>query len=165
MAKIAAVGFARCSEAGVLNRWMFAAISSASSGLLASAARLGASASNIANAGTTGPVPATPPSQPLASTPGSPQVYQPVDVVQVSLESGARSAGVAVSYRPRLPAYVEQYDPSAPFANGDGMVAAPNVDLAREAVGLVEGSLLFKANLAVLRAADAMTRSVLDTKA
>jgi len=32
------------------------------------------------------------------------------------------------------PSFVPQYDPTAPFANANGQVAAPNVDPANEAV-------------------------------
>ena len=41
----------------------------------------------------------------------------------------------------------------------------PNVDLVEEAVGLLEASLLFKANLAVLKTADQMMRRTLDIAA
>jgi flagellar basal body rod protein FlgC len=41
-------------------------------------------------------------------------------------------------------------------------VAAPNVDLAAEAVDVLAASLAFRANLAVLRAADEMQERLLD---
>jgi flagellar basal-body rod protein FlgC len=145
---------------------MMTAISTARSAMLASLARLDASASNIANASTTGPLPPASAGQPNADPPeGAPRVYQPVDVVLKSIGDQNGPAGVAVGYRPRLPAYVRQHEPSAPFADADRIVAAPNVDLAQEAVGVLEASLLFKANLAVLKKADEMTRSVLDATA
>lgn len=133
-------------------------MSTARSGLLASGARLNAAASNVANAGVTGPLLSTRLPQPAASE-GSPRVYQPVDVILRSIGDGGASTGVAAGYRPRLPADVRRYDPSAPFADLDGLVAAPDVDLAAEAVSLMEAALSFKANLAVLRAADEMTRA------
>ena len=145
---------------------MTPAIASARSGMLASLARLNASASNIANVRTTGPLPESPAAQPIADGPeGTPRVFQPVDVVLKSAGGQNGSGGVTATYRPRLPAYVRHHDPSAAFADAEGIVAAPNVDLAEEAVGILEASLLFRANLAVLETADAMTQSLLDTTA
>ena len=145
---------------------MFAAIAAARSGLLASVTRLNAAASNIANSATTGPLPATPAAQPIPpASEESPRVYQPVDVVQTSFGEGTGAAGVSATYRPRLPAYTRQYDPSAPFADADGFVATPKVDLAEEAVGVIEASLAFRANLAVLRRAADMAESLFDRRA
>lgn len=145
---------------------MTSAIASARSGMLASLARLSASASNIANARTTGPLPKGAVAQPLAEGLGGvPRAYQPVDIVLKSAGDQNGSTGVDASYQPRLQAYVRLYDPSAAFADADGIVAAPNVDLAEEAVGILEASLLFRANLAVLETADAMTKRFLDTTA
>ena len=140
------------------------AITTARSGLLASVARLNASASNIANGTTTGPLPGSP-AAPVAAVDEAPRAYQPVDVVLRSAGGQDGSGGVAATYRPRSPAHVRQYDPSAPFADADGMVAAPNVDLAQEAVDVLAASVLFKANLVVLKKADEMTGSLLDALA
>ena len=74
-------------------------------------------------------------------------------------------ASVTAIYRARMPASIRQYDPSAPFADADGMVAAPNVDLAQEAVGILQASVLFKANLAVFKTAHGMTKRLLDISA
>jgi flagellar basal body rod protein FlgC len=90
---------------------MITAAAIARSGLLASIARLDASASNIARGNT---VPAGP-------------------------ETASQPEDAPVAYQP--------------------------VALAEEAVGLLEASLLFRANLAVLKTADAMTRNMLDTVA
>ena len=134
--------------------------------MLVSLARLNASASNIANSHTTGPLPEKAAAPPMpGGAEGGPRVYQPIDVVLKSTGGQGGSAGVVAGYRPRSPAYMRHYDPSAPFADADGIVAAPKVDLAEEAVGILEASLLFKANLAVLEAADAMTKRMLDTTA
>jgi flagellar basal-body rod protein FlgC len=145
---------------------MMNAIATARSGLLASVARLDAAASNIANAGTIGPLPeiaAAPSGQ--SGSGATARAYEPLDVVLKSAGGAENSSGVAASYRPRLPAYVRQYDPSAPFADSDGIVAAPNVDLAEEAVDVLEASLLFRANLAVFKTAIQMTGSILDATA
>jgi flagellar basal-body rod protein FlgC len=145
---------------------MMTAIATARSGLLASVARLGAAASNIANADTIGPLPeiASAPSGQSGSG-ATTRAYEPIDVVLKSAGGADSPSGVAAIYRPRLPAYVRQYDPAAPFADANGMVAAPNVDLAEEAVDVLEASLLLRANLAVFKTATQMTRSILDATA
>lgn len=135
------------------------AMAIAASGMAAAQASLTASASNVANIETTGPVPATSPSQPVPQ--GAGNVYQPVSTTLTSLPSG----GVQASLSNTLPSYTLAYDPSAPFANLQGMVAAPNVDLAAEAVNQMSASLAFRANLAVFKAADKTFKSLLDTLA
>ena len=134
------------------------AITTALSGMRASMMRLNASASNIANANTTGPVPPTPPSEPVTGSPGRPSVYQPVSTVQSSLADG----GVATTYAPVTPSYIQRYDPSLSFANGDGLIAAPNVELTDDLADQVDAALSFKANLAVVQTADEMMRSTLE---
>jgi flagellar basal-body rod protein FlgC len=64
-----------------------------------------------------------------------------------------------------LPSYTLAYDPSAPFANLQGMVAAPNVDPVAQSVNLISASVAFRANLAVLEAADKDFKTLLDTLA
>jgi flagellar basal-body rod protein FlgC len=145
---------------------MIAALSTARSGLLASVARLNAAASNIANGSTTGPLPPTPASEPLpVSADEGARVYQAVEVVLRSAGGAEGPAGVSVAVRPRLPAYGRQYDPSAPFADPDGFVATPNVDLAEEAVDVLSASLAFRANVAVIRAVNEMAKRTLDMSA
>jgi flagellar basal-body rod protein FlgC len=129
------------------------------SGMRASFTRLDAIAANVANALTTGPIPATPPSEPVRGEGRS--VYQAVDVVQRDTSTG----GTAASLRPRLPAYTPAFAPSSPDANGAGFVAAPNVDLAQEAVGLLEARLMLRANVAAFTVYDRMLKSLLDLEA
>lgn len=126
---------------------MDSAMSIAATGMMAASVQLAASASNIANMATDGPVPATGPNQPVAQTPGS--VYQPVTVNQTPTPGG----GVQAATSPSTPSYVLAYDPTAPFANLQGMVAAPNVDPAAEMVNQISASFAFKANLAAFKAA------------
>lgn len=142
---------------------MNSAISTAVSGLLASSARLNASASNVANARTRGPVPATPPSRPVqtGATAGSEQVYQAVTTVQTDLGG---TQGVGTRYAPKLPSYGFAYDPDAPFADEKGMVATPNVDLTTEIVDQISARQSFEANLATIRTANEMQKSLLKLK-
>jgi flagellar basal-body rod protein FlgC len=137
---------------------MITAMSISISGLNASAARLRASASNVANARTTGALPTNP--VPAAAVP-----YAPVDVVQKSIGEGGGVAGVSATYVPRTPAYITVYDPADPSADARGMVAAPNVDLAQEAVSQIEAAMSFRANLAALKLEAQTTRELLDVLA
>jgi flagellar basal body rod protein FlgC len=137
---------------------MIAALSTALTGLHASAAHLQASASNIANAASTGPLrPAEAGDAPADVR----RAYLPVDVVLADRRQG----GVAATYRPREPAAAPAFDPASPDADTGGFVAAPNVDLATEAVGSIEAALAFRANLAVMRSAGRMLDSLLDRMA
>ncbi len=126
------------------------ALSIALSGLMAQDQRLSATASNIANATTTGAVP----------TPQSPAttVYKPLNVSYTSLADG----GVIANVTPDQNGYSTVYDPSNAYANSQGLVAAPNVDLSQEIVNLIETKTLFKANVAVIKTQDKMLGDLLD---
>jgi flagellar basal-body rod protein FlgC len=128
-------------------------MSIAASGMAAAMASLTASASNVANADTTGPLPDAAP----ASSQAQPHVYQPAVVVETSMAGGGVSATIT-----RSNGYIQSYDPTAPFANNQGMVATPNVDLPSEMVDQMSASLAFRANLKVFQAADRMQKSLLD---
>ena len=132
------------------------AVSIALSGLRAQQTRLAAGASNIANASTTGTVPAASPSAP-ASTAST--VYKPLNVNLTSLASGGVRADVVADPS----GYSLIYDPSSPYANPQGMIAAPDIDLTREIVNITEIKHSFKANLAVLKTQDEMLGALLDT--
>ena len=135
------------------------AMNIAVSGMQAAATAMTASASNIANMQNNGPVPATGSETPVPQTPGS--VYQPLAVSQASAPGG----GVSASLTPSLPGYALAYDPSAPFANLQGMVATPNVDPAREAVNQITAALTYKANIATFKTAEEMEKTLLDATA
>ncbi|MDP2204982.1 MAG: flagellar basal body protein [Alphaproteobacteria bacterium] len=145
------------------------AVSIALSGLKAQQTRLAATASNIANASTTGTVSAASPSAPASTASGGPlvstasaasTVYKPLNVNLTSLATGGVRADVSADSK----GYSLIYDPSSPYANGEGMIAAPNVDLTREIVGLLEIESSFKANLAVMKTQDEMLGALLDTR-
>jgi flagellar basal-body rod protein FlgC len=131
----------------------------AASGMAAAATSLTASASNIANMETVGPVPSGGPLQPVPSNSGG--VYQAVSAPTQALPGG----GVTAAISNTLPSYTLAYDPSAPFANLQGMVAAPNVDPVAEAVNQISASVAFRANLAVFETASKNFKSLLDTLA
>lgn len=62
------------------------------------------------------------------------------------------------------PSYTAQSDPSAPFANEDGLVAAPNVDLASEFVQMATAKYSFIANAKVIQAYAETEQTLLDIK-
>jgi flagellar basal-body rod protein FlgC len=138
---------------------MDASMAIAASGMAAASASLTSSACNIANMQTTGPIPASGPDQPVPQNSGS--LYQAVFVTSQALPGG----GVTSASSNMLPSYTLAYDPSAPFANLQGMVAAPNVDPIAETVNQISASAAFRANLAVFEAANKNFKTLLDTLA
>jgi flagellar basal-body rod protein FlgC len=141
-------------------------LSIAASGLSVASLRLNVAANNIANASTTGPLPAAGGSGASGSADNSNgnsnfSAYVPLQVNQVAQSGGGTAATVsAVS-----PGSVVQYDPSASFANQDGLVAAPNVDLASQFVQLLTAKYSFAANAKVIQAYANTTKSLLDITA
>jgi flagellar basal-body rod protein FlgC len=131
---------------------MTGAQSIAASGLNANSAWLDAIASNIANMRDEATLPA--PNAPYAG-------YQPV-TVQMSAQA---QSGVIATSEPLTPAYSAGYDPSAPFANAQGLVAVPNVDLASAVVDQTMALEGYRADATVFRAAEQMTKTLLDTVA
>lgn len=121
-------------------------------------------ASNIANVQTTGPLPGSGGSSPSAVTgspgiaPTFPAAYVPLRVDQVDQTPGGTIAKVSTV----SPSYTAQSDPSASFANQDGLVAAPNVDIASEFVQLAAAKYSFIANAKVIQAYAETTESLLD---
>lgn len=132
-------------------------LATAASGIAANAAWLDAIASNVANAGDQSALSKTGSTQP-ASGRGS---YQPVTVTMSANASG----GVSAQTSPMNPAYVVGYAPSAPFANAQGLVAVPNVDLATEFVNADTALASYRTNVAVFKAAEQMAKTLLDTTA
>ena len=118
-------------------------ISIAVSGLNAASQRLYAAANNIANGQDTAP---------LAPTAGDPQPYQPTQVVQTAAPGG----GTQAVQQPVTPASNAIFDPTSPFADSNGNVAAPNVDLAQQVVDTNTASLSYDANLKVIETANKM---------
>ncbi len=118
-------------------------------------------ASNIANAQDEGAIPPTPPSAPIAPATGSqPSLYQPVTAAFTSVANG--NGGVAANIVTQLPSYDIVYDPSAPSANLQGLVAMPNVDLATQFVDMKLATTAYRANIAVANAADKMMQATID---
>ena len=136
---------------------MSSAISIGLSGMDAATARLNAAASNIANASTTGALP--------GSGGAGPAAYQPIDAVQKDIGTGSGPAGVSVSYAGRNNGVSAVYDPESPAANADGMIGAPNVDLATELVSTLVAKYDFMASASVVKVASDMEKTLLDKTA
>jgi flagellar basal-body rod protein FlgC len=146
-------------------------LSVATSGLSAASLRVSVAASNIANVLTTGPLPATGGSGTSGGAGNSsnksnfPAAFVPLRVNQVDQTSGASPGGTVATVSAVSPSFVAQSDPTAPFANQDGLVAAPNVDLANEFVQLLIAKESFAANAKVIQAFNNTTKSLLDITA
>ena len=125
------------------------------SGLNAATLRLDVAANNIANALSDGPLPGT------ANPENFPSAYTPLRVNQTDVVGGGTSATISFVSPPT----VTTFDPTAPFANSDGMVASPNVDLANEMVQLLIARYSFAANAQVIRADAQMSAALLNITA
>jgi flagellar basal-body rod protein FlgC len=145
------------SPAEKAERCMNSILSIAISGMQAAATRLQVSANNVANALSAGALPDAQGNYPD----GAPRAYVPQRVDQVDVSGGGTRAIVSdVS-----PSHVPTYDPGAPYANADGQVASPNVDLTQEAIQQLVASYAYAANARVVTSYDQMVKSLLDMKA
>ena len=125
------------------------------SGLNAASLRLQVAASNIVNVVSDGPLPGTP------NPENFPAAYTPLRVDQTDVVGGGTHATVsAIS-----PATVSAFDPTAPFANGDGFVASPNFDLASQMIQLLMARINYAANAQVIRTDAQMSSALLNITA
>jgi flagellar basal-body rod protein FlgC len=129
-------------------------LSIASSGLAAASLRLQVSANNVANISSSGPLPDAPDAARF------PPAYAAERINQVDVRGGGTSATVSTVQ----PSTVPRYDPGAPYANKDGLVAAPNVDLANEAVQQITARAEFAANAKVIQIESEMQKTLIDIK-
>lgn len=137
---------------------MISSISIALTGLEAASKKLSASASNIANLQTVGSL-----------EDGGQAPYTPIGTQQTALtDQNGSGLGVRSDYAPRNAPFVPVYSPDSPFANAEGIIGAPNIDLAEEAVNVMLAKTAYKANLATIATqselSDELLR-VLDKKA
>lgn len=123
-------------------------ISTSVSGLLAASKKLSDAASNIANASTAGSLDETSPNQP----------YSAVSTVTESVADG----GVSATSVPRTPAYVPSFSPDSPFANEQGMVGVPNVNLDEELITMKVAEQAYKANAQVIKTTSEMQDELLN---
>jgi flagellar basal-body rod protein FlgC len=127
---------------------MLDAIRIALSGMLAAQNRVAAVATNVANAND---VSRTTPQA------GDPPVFNPIDTVETTLTGG----GVASTFTPVTPASVTVPDASSQFADAQGLVNLPNVDLGTQMVDAMTAKISFEANAKVITTAKKMTDALL----
>lgn len=127
------------------------------SSLRASQARLTASASNIANANVTGALNTASQGAVGASPTDAPSVYQPVGVVQSPLAGGGTYAQIV----PNGAGSVWRFVPDSPQADANGLVAAPNVDLAGEMVDAMMARRTFEASVTMIGTVSKLDRETL----
>lgn len=129
---------------------MINAILTGLSGLHAATKKLEASASNIANLQTAGSLEA-----------GKQAPYTPIGTQQSTVtDSSGNGLGVRSDYVPKDPAFVPAYDPDSPFADENGIIGLPNVNLAEEAVNINIAEITFKANLKTIQAASDLSKEL-----
>ena len=137
-----------------LDEGMNSAFSIAASGMTAATRRLEVAARNVANVRSNGPLPGSDASD-------FPDAFVPGRVDQVEVAGGGTQAQVS----PVTPSHVPAYEPGAPYADANGMVAAPNVDLDGQIVEALVARYAFAFNAKVMRASADMTKSLLDITA
>ena len=134
---------------------MSSVFSTAVSGMNAAIARLSNAATNIVNVSSTGRLPATPAENATS--------YQPTDVITLSNDVGDNHLGVRTETVARENPYIVMRDERSPYANEDGLIAAPNVDLVEEIVDTMMAELAFKANAKVIATEKRIEESLIDT--
>ena len=126
---------------------MIGTINIALSGLGAATKQLNASASNIANLQTVGSL-----------EEGAQAPYTPLTTTQNAItDQNGNPQGVRATFAPRNNPFVPTYDPDSPFADENGIIGVPNVDLATEAVNLNLAEIQYKANIAVIETASELS--------
>ena len=136
---------------------MSEALKIAVSGLNDAVLRIVNVASNVVNSLSTSRLPEKPG--------GNATGYQPQDVVTLSDSAGDNLLGVSSTVQAREPAFFVASDPESPNANAAGLVAAPNVDIPAELLNAKLAEVAYKANAAVIRAAEKNDKELLDTLA
>lgn len=142
---------------------MIDSLTIALSGLKANKDRANVAAENIANVSTAGSIPNAAVDRPK-------DVYIPKRVTQTTAttynpDCTTNGAGVRTSVEPTDPGYQVAQDPDAYYADENGLVAVPDVNLETEIINLKLASTLFKANIKVIESTQDMTDSLLDIEA
>lgn len=132
---------------------MIKAIQIALTGLTGASKQAQASASNIANLTTTGTL----------DPADGPAPYTPVTVTQTAITDTAGNgqgviSDIVPSNRPPVPVYA----PDSGAANADGLIGAPDIDLAGEIVNLQIANTTYKANAKTIQIASEMQDALLN---
>ena len=100
-----------------------------------------------------------------SASPAFPSAYVPLIVNQVDTSGGSAASGPLARVSTVSPSFVPISDPTAPFANQNGLVASPNIDLANELVQLLMAQVTFATNTKVLTADNNMSKVLLNVLA
>lgn len=112
-------------------------LSTSISGLMAASKKAQVAATNIANADVVG-----------STDPQSPnQAY----AARTTQDLSGANGEVRTMVLNRNPAFVPSYEPDSPFANSEGIVNAPNVNMDEELITTKQEENAYKANLAALK--------------
>lgn len=128
---------------------MIGSLTIALSGLNSATKKVEAVANNVANVNTVGA---------LKDVNGV-KPFSAVTTVQKALKTG----GVQTNIVQKDPGFVPAFDSDSPFANEDGVIGVPNVDLAEEATNLILAKNTYKANVAVIKVSAELQEELLDT--
>lgn len=124
------------------------------SGLISSSQKANVASGNIANADVTG-----------ATDKNSPnQAYR----AKTTLDTSTSGGGVRTTVLERNPPFIPSYEPGSPFADAEGMVNSPNVNLDEELINIKLAENAYKSNLVALKTSLSMQEDLqeaLDTKA
>ena len=149
----------RLQKAAAMNGIMGIALS----GAAVETRRIDASASNIANARTTGRLPEA---GPAGAADGARSPYVPVEATQGDIRGPeGQGAGVRGGVKPLSTPLVAEYDPSSPDADAKGMVGVPNFDVGAEFGQQILGSRAYSANLSMARTSSDMMKDLLNMTA
>lgn len=123
-------------------------VSSSISGLMAAAKKVQVASNNIVNADSSGSLDPNSPDQPYAA--------------QVTQDTSTAGGGVRTVSLNRNPPFVPSFEPDSPFANSEGMVAAPNVSLDEELMNMKIAEHAYKANAQALKTGLEMQNTLMD---
>ena len=117
---------------------MIKAIHTAFTGMMAARTKAHTSAANIAGATSENTVP------------------------KDTLVTPSKDGGVKTTVIPRSQPFVPSYEPGSPFADKDGYVKSPNIDIAAESINAAEAGRAFEANAAIIEISTNMSDRLID---
>ena len=136
---------------------MSSTLSIAASGLAAAFQRLQVSADNVANADSDGPT--------TSASAADQAQYQPAYIAQQVNQVATPGGGAKASVSNAQPGTVTAHDPTAPYADQNGNVSAPNVDIASEIIQQAIASYEFAADADVMNVQQKTTQALLNIQA
>ena len=115
---------------------------------MAASKKVAVAATNVANADVVGSTDPTSPNQAYAA--------------QTTQDISTAGGGVKTVSLNRTPAFVPSFEPDSPFADSNGMVNAPNVNLDEELVNTKIAENAYQANLMAMRTSIDMQNTLRD---